>query len=244
MSDVNTLLSERLSKSTKTSKMIALAQKSASGDLNGFTGIFAVTELNATETAALENLLTHFATDAVDVQRDLKTLVSITAEVKAINNQAAILHGERIKRAHEVLTSYREGAFTAWLVDTYGNRQTPYNLWHYYEFYQATPKDLRTKLEAMPRQAIYTLASREGQFESKQKIVRDYAGETKRELLDHIRRKFPLATTDRRADSPADSALKALQRIHADLKANQRRITASQRRRLLDAVNTLHELLS
>jgi hypothetical protein len=243
MSDVNTLLSERLNKSPKTSKMMALAQKSASGNLNGFTGIFAVTELSSMETAALEGLLTHFATASVDVQKDLQALVTLTSEVKAISNQAAILHGERIKRAHSILTAYREGAFTAWLVEAYGNRQTPYNLWHYYEFYQATPKELRAKLETMPRQAIYTLASREGRFETKQKIVRDYAGETKSELLNQIRLKFPLSHGDKRADSPAESALKVLQRVHEDLKTHQSRLTPEQRRQLLEVINAIRKLL-
>lgn len=240
---MNTLLNERLGKSGKTSKMVALAEKSVSGHLNGFTGIFDVTELSDVETAALEQILLHHATDEVDIERDLKSLISITAEVKAITNQAAILHGERIKRAHDLLMAYREGAFTAWLVDTYGNRQTPYNLWHYYEFYQATPRELREQLETMPRQAVYTLASREGAFERKQAIVREYAGETKQQLLERIRLQFPLASDDQRADDPADAALKTLRRLHTQLETHQRRIRADQRKQLLEAIGALRRLL-
>lgn len=244
MSDVNALLNERLNKGPKASKMTALAQRSVSGDLNGFTGIFGVAELSQFETSTLENILHRFATDRVDVQQDLKLLLSITSEVKAINNQAAILHGERIKRAHDILTAYRDGAFTAWLIATYGNRQTPYNLWHYYEFHQATPKELRGVLETMPRQAIYTLASREGNFEKKQSIVRHYAGETKRVLLDQIRHAFPLDNDDQRAESPAESALRTIERVHRELSAHARRITAAQKRRLVEAVDALRDFLA
>lgn len=243
MSDVNALLNERLNKAPKASKMTALAHRSVSGDLNGFTGIFGVSELSNLESATLENILHRFATDNVDIQQDLQLLTTITSEVKAITNQAAILHGERIKRAHDILVAYRDGAFTAWLIAIYGNRQTPYNLWHYYEFHQATPKELRGVLEKMPRQAIYTLASREGSFEKKQGIVKRYAGESKRVLLDQIRNAFPLNSDDQRAESPADVALRGLERVHRDLSAAKRRLSAAQKRRLVDAVDAIRELL-
>ena len=98
-------------------------------------------------------------------------MISLTCEVKAINNQAAILHGERIKKAHQILTPYKDGAFTAWLISTYGNRQTPYNLMQYYEFCEAMPKNLREQIEWMPRQAVYVLATRTGEWKIKQEIV-------------------------------------------------------------------------
>ena len=103
------------------------------------------------------------------LSNDLNHLISLTSEVKAINNQAALLHGERIKKAHQILTRYRDGAFTAWLMAAYGNRQTPYNLMQYYEFCEAMPKQLASKIELMPRQAIYVFASREGEPRKKSK---------------------------------------------------------------------------
>lgn len=244
MSDVNTLLNQRLGRKEKSAKMIALAQKSASGDLNGFAGIFGVGKLSPGETASLEHMLQNYAQDDANIGEDLRALIAITSEIKGIHNQAAILHGERIKRAHDILTHYREGAFTAWLVNTYGNRQTPYNLWHYYEFYQATPRDLRPQLEAMPRQAVYTLASREGRFETKQRIVREYAGETKGELLARIRQSFPLAKGDQRAENHTEAALKALGRALVQLKAAPRRIGPGPRRQIIEILNAIRALVS
>ena len=90
---------------------------------------------------------------------DLEFLTTITSEVKAINNQAIILHGERIKQCTRTfLTKYRDGAFSAWLISTYGNRQTPYNFLQYYEFYQSLNLELQKRMDDMPRQVVlYTL---------------------------------------------------------------------------------------
>ena len=82
------------------------------------------------------------------------------------------MHGERIKKAQEILKSYRDGAFTAWLLAAYGNRQTPYNFLQYYELYTALSPGLHSQLEAMPRHAVYVLASRSGELTQKETMVR------------------------------------------------------------------------
>ena len=147
-----------------------MAKQSATGNLSSFSGIFSVVELSAKEKEALAHILRNYTDEEQDIGNDLNLLISLTSEVKAINNQAALLHGERIKKAHQILTRYRDGAFTAWLVATYGNRQTPYNLMLYYEFYETIPKQLRPQIELMPRQAVYVLASRTGNLDKKQEI--------------------------------------------------------------------------
>lgn len=192
MSDVNSVLNERLKKGRQTSKITALAKQSATGNLTSFSGIFSVADLNDHEKGVLESILESYKSGHEDVGADLTSLISLTSEVKAINNQAAILHGERIKKAQAILKQYKEGAFSAWLIAAYGNRQTPYNFLQYYEFCEAMPKTLRPQIETMPRQAIYTLASREGSVSQKQKIIEDYKGQTKHELLILIRDVFPL----------------------------------------------------
>lgn len=200
MSKVNSILNQRMKQPELSPKMDALAQRSATGNLTSFSGMFQVAELGNKEKQALEGILLNYAVDKVeqDIQRDLSFLISITSEVKAINNQAALLHGERIKKAHTLLTKYRDGAFTAWLMTVYGNRQTPYNLMQYFEFYEALPKELRPQIELMPRQAVYTLASAPGDLRKKQEIVEKYQGETKLEMLTLIRKIFPLKTKDQR----------------------------------------------
>jgi hypothetical protein len=245
MGKVNELLNQRLKKNDNSSKMTAMASQSANGNLTSFSGVFSVSELSSSEQAAIEIILKEYAIgEEVSISHDLSCLISITSEVKAINNQAALLHGERIKQAHTILTRYRDGAFTAWLLAAYGNRQTPYNLMQYYEFCEAMPKVLRTQIEIMPRQAIYTLASREGPLEKKQCIIENYKGETKAELLLLIRTTFPLNNDDGRQQNIGESALQTLKRFCRDIKrqplclsTTQKNVIKSMLYEILDLVN-------
>ena len=160
----------------------------------------------------------HRHTDLYDIEPDLSSLSTLTSEVKAIANQAVILHGERIKRAQEILKKYRDGAFTAWLFATYGNRQTPYNFLQYYEFYTTLPSNLHPLIDQMPRQAVYSLASRGGAIERKTEIVRNYSGQSKQELLTLIRQEFPLTEDDKRHPNLAAHAIQLLKRSKELLK--------------------------
>lgn len=229
MSHVNMLLGERLKRNEKSSKMTVMADRSASGNLTGFSGIFSPSEPTEEEKKAVEDILLRYETGKGDIKRDLSLLISITSEVTAINNQAVILHGERIKKAHTILTSYREGAFTAWLITAYGNRQTPYNFMQYYLFCEAMPKALRTQIESMPRQAVYTLATREGDLDKKRNIVEAYKGQTKGELLKIIRKAFPLEEADRRQKDPGQEVIDMLKRLSDFLKENVGKISKSRK---------------
>lgn len=243
MGKVNALLAERMKKNDASPKMSAMARQSANGALTSFSGVFGVAELSENEKDCIAAILKDYAIDAHSVSKDLEALLSLTSEVKAINNQAAILHGERIKKAHTMLVRYRDGAFTAWLMAAYGNRQTPYNLMQYYEFYEAMPKTLRPQLEAMPRQAIYTLASREGPLEKKRQMVEEYQGETKAELLSLIRQVFPLAEKDRRRGDVAHLALQTLQRVYRELAKGPLTVSKEQKKALKNVLADIHELL-
>src|SRR5581483_1439003 len=219
MVKVNSLLAQRLKNATeKLSKMTNLVEKSSSGNLSSFSGVFRVAPLNEKENEALVSLLEQYRNETQEIQEDLFHLSTLTAEVKAINNQAIILHCERIKKAQEILKSYRDGAFSSWLISTYGNRQTPYNFLQYYELYNALPHILHQKLEEMPRQAVYTLASRNGQIEKKTEIVKNYQGEPKHEVLSLIRETFPIAENDKRKSNSAEMAINALMRLNDQLK--------------------------
>ncbi len=244
MSNVTALLSQRLKKSPAISKMSEMARHSTNGTLNSFANIFSLSELSHGEKASLEAILDEFSPSKKNdsYNTDLEALTSLTMEVKAITNQAAILHGERIKKAQEILKKYRDGAFTAWLMTSYGNRQTPYNFLVYYEFHQALPQSLRPQLEIMPRQAIYTLASREGDFTLKRRFVENYHGETKNELLTQIRMQFPLPLQDRRRVAPAESAILALRRICNELRAASHHLTPKQKVILKELSRELHSL--
>lgn len=242
MGKVNTLLGERLKKNDNTSKMAVMAQQSANGNRSSFAGIFSIAELSDNEKLKIEGILKEYSLDN-RIHDDLSQLLSLTSEVKAINNQAALLHGERIKKAHTILTRYRDGAFTAWLIAAYGNRQTPYNLMQYYEFCEAMPKPLRPQIESMPRQAIYTLASREGALEKKQYIIENYRGETKVELLYLIRETFPLDDKDQRRANTAEMVLVSLKKAHRDLQKGSKSLTRSQKETLNNLLEEIQLLL-
>ncbi len=245
MGKVNELLTKRLKKNDQTpTKMSAMAQQSAHGNLTGFSGVFGLSELNDNEKAFLETLLHEYATGKENISGDLTALISITSEVKAINNQAAILHGERIKRAQQVLKKYRDGAFTSWLIAAYGNRQTPYNFLQYYEFYTAIPQSLRPQIEAMPRQAIYTLASREGPLKKKEEIVKNYQGETKNELLSLIRETFPLEDDDKRRKNVVEGLIQNLRKTYQVLVNRRLKLTKTQKRNMNNAIDDIYELIN
>ncbi len=218
MVKVNSLLSERLKRATdKLSKMTTLVERSSAGNLSSFSGVFQVAPLSGKEQETLATLLDQYKSKEQEVEEDLYQLTALTAEVKAINNQAIILHGERIKKAQNILKNYQDGAFSAWLMAIYGNRQTPYNFLQYYELHTALPGDLHHKLGEMPRQAVYSLASREGNQDQKERIIKNYNGEPKQELLKLIRETFPLADNDRRAQDIAELAIKELKRLFSHL---------------------------
>lgn len=239
------MLAERLEKKKETpSKMAEMANQSVQGHLTSFSGIFNISDLSLAEKAGLENLLKDYAQKGADINSDLKVLTHLTSEVKAINNQAAILHGERIKKAHDLLIRYRDGAFTAWLMAAYGNRQTPYNFMQYYEFYERLPKPLRPKLESMPRQAVYSLASRQGNDELKTEIVQRYNGETKAQLLEKIRETFPLEPSDRRMRSSIDSSIASLAKIAEYLQRKKIQLTKTQKQTINSLLDEIRDKIN
>lgn len=246
MSKFNDLLNLRFKqKQTQQPKMTALVERSNNGDLSSFSGVFRVAQLNEKEKADIESILRNFRShESDDVEPDLKALMTITSEVKAITNQAVILHGERIKRAQDILKKYREGAFTAWLFSTYGNRQTPYNFLQYYEFYTLLPQSLHPKLDQMPRQAVYSLASRTGSLEKKETIVKNYTGQAKEELLRLIRLEFPLPEDDKRVPQFTQNAIQFLKRAREMLKSPHCAPREEEKKQIQTLLNQLQSLLN
>lgn len=245
MAKFNDLLNLRFKqKEAPQTKMAALVERTSSGELSSFSGVFRVAALSDKETSVLRDILHNFSPEQVDnLEGDLKALALITSEVKAITNQAVILHGERIQRAQDILKRYRDGAFTAWLYATYGNRQTPYNFLQYYEFYTLMPAALHGKLDQMPRQAVYTLASRAGALEKKESIVQTYAGQTKQELLALIRHAFPLAEDDLRTPRFPQQALSLLKKVRDLLRQPSQKPTQEEKEKMQQFLHQLQGLL-
>ena len=240
MADIKSLLSERMKSASDASrKMNTLAQRSNTGELSGFSGVFKVAPLTEQERLTLRKILDRHKQSGQKTEVDYQDLMAITSEVKAINNQAIMLHGERIKRAQKVLKEYKDGAFTMWLSETYGNRQTPYNFLQYYEFYQSSSPEMREKIDVMPKQAIYTLASRSGEREKKEKLVKEYQGENKKTLLEHIRKIFPIPTYDKRSSQSGTASIEKLEQVLEMVK--EIRVSRTEREQIK---NLLREIAS
>lgn len=243
MSKVNDLLFSRLRQ--KFSKTTELAEAASKGQLTSFSGVFKVHPISELEQNSLEELLKAYKGEtSVSIERDLHILSGLTSEIKAISNQAAILHGERIKKAQEIFKNYRDGAFSAWLLSTYGNRQTPYNFLQYYEFYLSLPSTLIPKLDEMPRQAVYTLASRDAPLEKKKELLENYKGETKNELLEIIRQTFPLEETDKRREDLTNQAVQLIKKLNRLLTLKRYKPTAEDISILKHQLDELSHLLA
>jgi hypothetical protein len=98
-------------------------------------------------------------------------------------------------------------------------------------------------VDSMPRQAVYTLASRQGAFEKKQSIINNYKGETKTELLQHIRKAFPLDVEDKRREDVGESAIKTLTRLYSTLKGKRTELSKQQKKSLGQLLENLQQLL-
>jgi len=80
------------------------------------------------------------------------------------------------------------------------------------------PQTMHPLIDQMPRQAIYSLASRSGPMERKEEIVKGYTGQPKQELLRIIRTEFPLPEDDKRGGSLSVNILSFLKRARDSLK--------------------------
>lgn len=212
MSKFNSLLMGRFLNHPKKEKMNKLAKRTTENVPAKFGGIFQVTPIGETERNSLQHLLEKYQTDNTDITADLHFLTVLTSEVKTISNQAVVLHGERVKKAQILLKKYRDGAFSHWLLKTYGNRQTPYNFMQYYELYSSLSKKLQCIVDEMPRQAIYSLSSRSIPHEKKEAFVEGYQGESKTQLLEKLRSSYPLAEKDKRSPNKTKGVLENLRR--------------------------------
>lgn len=240
MTKINNFLADRLkSPQEKMTKMKEMAELSSRGALSGFSGVFQLQPLDEGDVSKLQLLLKEYGPEDANTDKDYQMLAQLTSEVKAITSQAAILHGERIKKAQSILKHYQEGAFTAWLMATYGNRQTPYNFLYYYDLYMAIPKHLQPKLDAMPRQVVYTLAARQGELARKEALIAAYNKESKQELLEKIKLSFPLKEDDKRNRKLSASLLTTIDRIQRSIEVFGMHVTKEEKKALVSRLKKL-----
>jgi hypothetical protein len=77
--------------------------------------------LSEAETNVLKNLLLDNQTSTCDITSDFSILTSITSEIKSINHQSVLLHGEKIQAAKELFSASRNcsEADKKSVIDTY-----------------------------------------------------------------------------------------------------------------------------
>ena len=244
MAQIKDALSKRFEKKPENkAKMDLLAMQTASGTLSSLSGVFKVTNLTEKETTDLSYLLDSYKKENQQTEYDLQSLSSITAEVKAINNQAIILHGERIKKAQAILSKYKDGAFSSWLMATYGNRQTPYNFLQYYEFYTSCNEQMQKAIDLIPKQVVYSLATRDIIKEAKEQFILEYKGETKSQLLAKLRDLFPLEHDDGRKQKTTDTVFDKLKKLDSLIKRQSFKPTKKEVVAIEEALFLLKELI-
>ena len=204
--------------------------------MSPFRGMFGESKLTEDEEKAIKNILdTNMLpgdNKEADTMQDMQMLKQLTTEIKAISNQSVLLHGERIKKAQNVLRNYKDGAFTQWLISTYGNRQTPYCMLQYYEFYHSVPADKRPMIEKMPKKAAYTLASRTGELDVKLDIVEKYKGERQNDIIALIQETFPMPEKDKRKQPVNVALIDDLERIVTKLDKRRRQLGEADKMRI------------
>jgi hypothetical protein len=155
---------------------------------------FLASPLSREEDSAIQNILwNEYRLEIEDEQVgvDYKNLLELTTQIRAIERQSVLLHGERVFKARNVLKKYRKGAFTQWLIVAYGNRQTPYSFLQYYEFFKALDDETQKMVQEMPKKAAYILARRRGGHEKKVEIIKKHYNSKPGEIIQIVQDIFP-----------------------------------------------------
>ncbi len=191
----------KLSKENTTSQIIETKTEPA----NALRSMFGIQTLDFKESEEIEEILIENATagetQPAQFKQDIAQLKALTAEIRSIQKQSALLLGERVFKAREILKKYRNGTttFTQWISTTFSSRRTAYNCLSYYELYCALPEEkLKTKLQAMSHKAVYILATRTGSWEKKITIVDKFSHLKQDEIIPIIRKTFPMLATEKR----------------------------------------------
>lgn len=213
-----------------------------------FRGMFGESKLSREEEEGIKQILMvnmqPTGSDEAEMLQDYQKLTQITSEIRAISNQSILLHGERIKKAQQVFKNYKEGAFTEWLISTYGNRQTPYSMLQYFEFYHALPLEKRPLIERIPKKAAYILASRHGDIALKMDVIENYKGEKQNEVIALIQEKLPIPETDKRAKPINESIINDLERALSKIAKRKKYLIKQDKARLQRLLETLSSILT
>ncbi len=174
-----------------------------------------------------------------EANSDLDELSGISQEIKTIDAQSILLHGERIKKARDLLKDYKDGCFTKWMMLIYGTRARPYCFLNYFLFHQSLKPSLKRSLEEMPRSASYLLASRSGESVVKEAILKKYSGEKQKNLVSIIKNNFPLNDQDRRKKDSLTKDIKLLESVCSRLQKQKDSLSNQQIKKLKKTLGIL-----
>lgn len=175
------------------------------------------------------------------VSKDLDDLTNITKQIKSISAQSVLLHGERIKQAQQILSKYRDGAFTKWLETTYGNRQTPYSMLRYYEFYQEASYEEQKLIEEVPKKCVYLLASKDGDQAKKMELIKQYGKTPQSDFILIIQETFPMQEKDKRKPV-TKTTVESMCKLCKKLESRSKYITDDDRADIQKLIDRLQKL--
>lgn len=221
----------------------------APGKQNSFSEMFGNIKLSELERQAIRDLLADFKEEErkdAQVEKDLELLFEITSNVKGIKAQSLLLQGEQIKKAQNLLKSYRDGAFTRWLIAAYGNRQTPYSILQYYELYQQLPVIFQKKIELMPKKAAYAIAAREGLMEKKIEVLEKYdaSKDQAADIILLLQESLPKKQADRRQKNFIAKTLLQMHKLASYLPAKRQLLSPRDQEAIGQILQILHSLHS
>ncbi|NGX59125.1 MAG: hypothetical protein KR126chlam3_00270 [Chlamydiae bacterium] len=202
MSKANDKAMAFLQKSTQTVTFAEGFEERERSSKAAFRAEFISAPLSEEESSQIHLLLEtssqegQFSSEKVD--EDHHVLTEITTQIRAIEKQSVLLHGERIFKAQNVLKKYHDGTFSKWLNLAYGNRQTPYRMLQFYDLFSRLEKDEKELMSSMPKRAAYVLASRAGEIEKKVEIIKAHHDSPPNEIIKAVQEAFPLKESDRR----------------------------------------------
>jgi hypothetical protein len=216
--------------------------------LNNFNAIFGIAKLSKNEEETLQQILLDNVEEEKVSQKqlnqDLHALVEITSQIRAIDRQGILLHGERIERAKDLLKLYKYGAFSAWLRTAYGNRQTPYSILQYFQLYKEVPKDVQPLIQAMPRKAVYQLAARAGSLHKKIDIVKKYYDQPQSEIITVIQESFPLQSNKQPERKMDEGLIDTIRHCLTKLLVRKTKLSDQNKEALSDIKHLLEQILA
>ena len=209
-----------------------------------------ITTLNDFESRELELLLfENFIPGRLseeDVGEDFIQIRKLTAEIRSIHKQQAVLVGERIYRARDILKNYGDGntTFTKWIDRVFSSRRTAYNILRYFEFYQQLPSlALKQNLKEMPLKVAYCLSSRQAPLDKKMEIIENYSKERPEDVMLLIKERLPISSSDRRRKDSNKIAIDKVILFLSRLKNRKAHLAKEHLDMLQEAKELLNQLL-